>query len=44
MCQLQAQKRPVTELLRSSCNPSGWPHHQAFAVSFDVSHRRTHVH
>jgi hypothetical protein len=44
MYQLQAQKRPVTELLRSSCNPSRWPHHQAFIVLFDVSNRRNHAH
>jgi hypothetical protein len=44
MYPIQAQKRPVTKLLRSSCNPPQWLHHRAFAASFDVSHRRTHVH
>jgi len=40
----RAPKRPVAKLLRSSSNPPRYAHHQAFAVSFDVSHRLTHAH
>jgi len=37
-------KRPLAELLRSSCDPPECPHHQAFVRSLGVWHRRTHAH
>jgi len=37
-------KRPLAELLRSSCDPPECPHHRAFPGSLGVWHRRTHAH
>ncbi|MBP5950585.1 hypothetical protein [Pseudomonas sp. P42] len=41
---IRGVKRPLAELLRSSCDPPECPHHQAFDGLHGVWHRRTHVH